>query len=69
MLYSAWNHQGFPWPELNDAVAEFDSKTAFPHQKEFIFMVMMVPRKLALKLDEFHLLTIQAGNYFGPPVI
>ena len=69
MFYSARNHHCLPGADFHNPVAEFDSQAPFPHQKEFILMVMVMPRKLALNLDEFDLLTIQVSDYLWSPMV
>jgi len=69
VFYSARNHHRLPRAELHNPVAEFDSQAPSPHQKEFILMVMVMPGKLALNLDEFDLLTIQVRDHLWPPKV
>jgi hypothetical protein len=40
-------------------IPKFHYKTTFHDKEEFIFMIMLVPNELALKLYELHVLTVQ----------
>jgi hypothetical protein len=50
-------------------ILEFNAECSLPHQEELVFIFMVVPRELALYLDDFDLLTVQGRDYFRPPVL
>ena len=54
--------------KLNRAVAKLYSKTALYRHEKLIFLLMMMPRKIALELNELHLLPVQLTNDLRPPV-
>jgi hypothetical protein len=51
--------------EVCDAIAE----SSLPYQEEFFFVLVQVPGKFSLHLDDPHLLAVQAGDYLRPPVL
>lgn len=51
--------------ETDHAVAKLHSHFATPHQEHFVFVVVAVPRELASKLHELHLLSIWFSNDLG----
>ena len=58
VLYSARNHTVLAGTETDYAVAKLHSHFATPHQEHFVFVVVVMPRELALELHELHLLSI-----------
>ena len=55
--------------ENDDTMSEFQPHLPSPHQEHLVFLLVMVPRKLALELDEFDLLAVQFGDYLGSLVL
>jgi hypothetical protein len=58
VLDSVRNYNAFSWSHGDCMVPEFDAKIALPNQEQFIFVVMVMPRKLPLHFDDFDFLTI-----------
>jgi hypothetical protein len=50
-------------------VSEFDAKPTPPREEELVFLLMPVPRKLPLDLDQFDLLAVHRGDHLGPPLL
>lgn len=70
---------GFVWGSFgyNDAfvfaqchcfVAEFDGQVAADHHKHFVFIVVLVPYKLAFEAGQFDVLAVEFTHDFGRPV-
>ena len=58
-----------PGPDLDDVVAEFDAKPTLPDEEELVFLLVPMPRKHPLDLDELDLLPIHRGDHLGPPLL
>lgn len=69
VLCSAWDDTILARAERNDAIAEFDSDLAAPDQKHFILNLVLMPRKLALELNQFHFLSIKFSDDSRPPML
>ena len=65
---TARNDKSLAGAEFDRVFPEFDSKAAFPHQEEFVFVVMMMPGELALHFDQLDLLAIQRSDHLWAPV-
>src|SRR5581483_5887204 len=66
---SARYHHAVPRSHRDKMVPELDPELSLPHQEELVFIVMLVPGEFALNLDEFDLLTVQAGDDLRTPMI
>jgi hypothetical protein len=69
MLDAARDDNSFPGAHLDNVVAEFDAEPALPDEEKFVFLLMPMPRKLALDLDELDLLPIHRCDHLGPPLL
>jgi hypothetical protein len=68
MLHPAWHYQAFARPQADNAVSEFDAKLSLPNHEELVFVLVMVPGELSLRLDDLDFLPVQIGNYLWPPM-
>jgi hypothetical protein len=50
-------------------VPEFDAKPPLANQEELVFVLMVVPGKLAQYLDDLDFLAIQPRDDLGPPML
>ena len=69
MLHAAWNNQKLAFVQRNAAISKFHAEPAAHHQKQFVFLGVAVPNKLALKLHQFQVLAIQFSYNARIPVI
>ena len=58
MFHTARDDAEFAGDQGYTPVAKFDGHFTTPDQKEFVFLVMMVPREDALEFDELQLLAV-----------
>ena len=59
----------FAFPQLHYPVAKFDPHPAAPNEEQFVFRVVMVPRKCSLEFYKLHFLAIQFRDDLGPPML
>src|SRR5262249_39397749 len=70
MLDAARDDHEFTRSELDDAIAEFQAKTAAMDEEHFVFVLVMMPDEFAFELDELDLLAIQlAGDPRTPMLV
>jgi hypothetical protein len=68
VLDSAGNNKTLPGSQSNHVVSKLDAKIPLPDQEQFIFLIVVMPGKLALHFDDFDFLAIQSRDDFGPPM-
>src|SRR5690348_176049 len=56
-------------PELDHLITQLHAKTAAVHEKELVFILVVMPHERTLKLRELHLLSIQLADDLRTPVI
>jgi hypothetical protein len=49
-------------------VAKFHAEAALNHEKQFVFILVMMKDKFAFQLVQFHVLTVEFGSDVGFPV-
>ena len=69
MLDSSRNDDELALFQQYGLIAKLDAKTSFHHQKQFIFVFMMVPNELTFELGQFDQLTIEFARDVGFPVL
>lgn len=67
VLNASGHDHAFAWFQHKRLIPKLDVKRAFPDQEELICILVHVPGKLSLHSHEFHFLTIQRRDDFGPP--
>jgi len=67
VLDAARDDNAFSRAHLDDPIAKFDAKPTPPDEEELVFLLMPVPGKLALDLDEFDLLPVHRRDHLAPP--
>jgi len=68
MLHASRDDEELALFERDGMVAKFHPEPAPNHQEQLIFVVMVMPDEGALKLDQFHLLTVQITDDLWRPV-
>src|SRR5215469_4073900 len=68
MLDTAGHNDKFARSQLDNPVPELDPKAATPDQKHLFHVIVVVPRKGSLHLDQLDLLAIQLGHDLGLPL-
>ena len=69
-MFDATGHdQQLPFFQPDLPVTEIHPESPLHDQEQLVFIFMVMPDELALKLDQFDLLTIQFANDLGIPVV
>ena len=68
VLDAARDDQELARAQLDGSVAEFDAHPPTPDEEHLIRVLVMVPDKRALELDELHFLPVQLCDDPGAPV-
>jgi hypothetical protein len=67
-VFDAARHdQKFAFFQPHLAIAKFHPEPALDREKEFILVVMMMPYKRSLELDQLHILAVQFPGDLGTP--
>src|SRR5206468_4488629 len=69
MLHPARYDDKLTRPQLDDAIAQLQTKVATMHEKELIFVLVVMPHERTLELCELDLLAVQLTNDLGTPVV
>ena len=69
MFYSPWDDDQFAFFEPDVSISKLHAKTTTHNEEQLIFVFMMVPNEFALKLDEFHELTVEFADDTRAPVL
>lgn len=69
VLDLVWDNDKFTFLEPDVPVAKLHAKSAFDHEKHLVFIVMMVPEELSLKLDQLDELAVELTNNPRAPVV
>jgi hypothetical protein len=69
VLDTARDDEEFTWRQLDDTIAELDTKPAADGQEQLVFVLVVMPHELAPELHELHFLPIQRTDDLGPPVV
>lgn len=64
VFYSFGNYQKFVLFHYNCFVPILHFETSFYDKKEFVFVVVLMPNKLAFEFNELYMLSIQFSYYF-----
>ena len=68
MLYTSRNDQELTFLKPNVSVTVLHAESTLDNEKQLILQIVMMPDKLALKLDELDMLTVQLADNLGVPV-
>src|SRR5205085_6804354 len=70
MLHSLRNDDEFAGIQFDRSVAQVDGQSALDDKEELIFVLMLVPDELALKLHQLNLRVVYlAGDFRAPMVV
>jgi hypothetical protein len=69
MFNAARDDDKFPFVDNGFVAAKLHPQFAFHHQKKLVFVVMMMPDKVALELDGFEIAIIDFGYDARIPVV
>jgi hypothetical protein len=69
-VFDAARHdQKFAFFQPHLPIAKFHAEPPLDHEEEFILVVMMMPYKRSLELDQLHVLAIQFPSDLGAPML
>jgi hypothetical protein len=69
VLDASWHNDEFTLAHRHRTVAKLHKQVSLDHQKQLVFVFMIMPHKGAKKLDEFHLLAVEFPHNTRPPVV
>ena len=69
MFYPPWYDEELAVFQPDITLSALHPEPPFDHQEAFVFMVVVEPHELALKLDQFDVLPVRLANDLGAPVI
>jgi len=69
VFHAAGYDEELPLLQLDFTPTQPNGEPSFEDEEELVFVLMLVPHKLALELDELHQLAVQMPYDSGTPVI
>lgn len=69
VLNTAGNNDEFSFPNCHLPVPELHQKRSLDHEKELVFVFVVMPDKLALELHQFHKRIVQLSDDLRRPVV
>lgn len=68
VLNALGHYKYFAWTEPNSAVSQLNSDMSNENQKEVVSIVMLVPNKFTLDLDDHEVVTVEAADDVRLPI-
>jgi hypothetical protein len=68
VLNALGHYKYFAWTEPNSTVSQLNSDMSNENQKEIVSIVMLVPNKLTLDLDDHEVVTFEAADDVRLPI-
>jgi hypothetical protein len=69
MFNASWHNEKLASTQFNFTIAKLHSELSLPYQKQLVLLVMVMPNKLTLELDELDFLTVKFGYHLRPPML
>ncbi|MCY1383164.1 hypothetical protein D9M69_712610 [compost metagenome] len=69
MLYASRHDQEFVFFQFYSLVAKFHLELAADNHKHLVFVIVLVPDKFSLKLDQLDVLSVQLSDNSWIPII
>src|SRR3989442_963308 len=67
MFHATWNDHKFSCIQVDVSLSQLHDQMSAYHQKQFIFLLVMVPDKFTLELDKLDMSIVYLTNNFRTP--